>query len=259
MNAQSLRLTLYLSAPQPCSYLAGQEAQSLFADPQGPMDTRIYGQLVQRGFRRGGHLVYRPRCPECQQCRSARVPVATFRPRRRHRRVLRANRDLRIVPVPPAFREEHFTLYRRYTRARHAGGSMADSSAQEYMDFLVADWCTTDFLEIRLSDQLLGVAVTDRLTDGLSAVYTFFDPDQPGRSLGTWAILAQIERARELGLPWLYLGYWIRDCEKMRYKTGFRPIELYDGQGWCRFEAGETVELQVRPGDGPPAGRERHP
>ena len=243
MNEQSLRLTLYLSAPQPCSYLAKQETQSLFADPQGPMDTRIYGQLVQRGFRRSGRLVYRPQCPECPQCRSARVPVATFRPRRRHRRVLRANRDLRIVPVPPAFREEHFTLYRRYTRARHAGGSMAESSAQEYMDFLVADWCATDFLEIRLGDQLLGVAVTDHLTDGLSAVYTFFDPDQPGRSLGTWAILAQIERARELGLPWLYLGYWIRDCEKMRYKTGFRPIELYDGRGWRRFEAGETVKL----------------
>ncbi len=243
MNERALRLILYLSAPHPCSYLAGQETQSLFADPQAPMDTRIYSHLVKRGFRRSGRLVYQPHCPTCRQCRSARVPVATFQPRRRHRRVLRANRDLRIVPVPPGFCEEHFTLYQRYTRARHAGGNMAESSAQEYLDFLVADWCATDFLEIRLGERLLGVAVTDRLSDGLSAVYTFFDPDQPRRSLGTWAILAQIERARELGLSWLYLGYWIRDCEKMRYKTGFRPIELYDGQGWRRFETGETVEL----------------
>ncbi len=243
MNEQPLHLTLYLSSPQPCSYLARRATQSLFADPQGIMDTQIYDQLVQQGFRRSGRLVYRPQCPECQQCHATRLPIVTFRPRRRHRRVLRTNRDLRIVPVPSTFHEEHFTLYGRYIRARHAGGSMVESSVREYMDFLVAEWCTTDFLEIRQDDQLLGVAVTDHLTDGLSAVYTFFDPDLPERSLGTWAILAQIERARELGRSWLYLGYWIRDCEKMRYKTGFRPIELYDGQDWHRFGVNETIEL----------------
>ncbi len=241
MNRQAGQLALYLSAPHACNYLDGQDAQSLFVDPQAPMSARLYDHLLQQGFRRSGRLVYRPRCPACSQCRSARVPVAAFQPRRRHRRVLRGNRDLRLVAVPPVFDDAHFALYQRYTRARHAGGGMAESTAQEYIDFLTTDWCDTEFLEIREDQRLLGVAVTDRLDSGLSAVYTFFDPDCPQRSLGTWAILAQIEHARTLGLPWVYLGYWIRDCGKMRYKTDFRPIELYDGRRWRRFAPGETI------------------
>ena len=237
------RLALYLSAPQPCSYLPRETEQSLLLDPDLGISNALYGELIRRGFRRSGDLVYRPHCPFCRQCLSARIPVADFRPRRRHRRVLKANRDLRLVEREPGFRDEHFALYRRYTQARHPGGSMAEASPESYIDFLVADWCDTRFLELRQNDRLLAVAVTDRVSDGLSAVYTFFEPDLPARSLGTRAILAQIERCRELDLPYLYLGYWIRDSEKMRYKGDFRPLEVFSEERWKRFEVGETIQV----------------
>ncbi|RMG34244.1 MAG: arginyltransferase [Gammaproteobacteria bacterium] len=242
-----MRLPLYLSAPQPCSYLAGEYSQSLFIDPEMPMTVALYSQLVRQGFRRSGGMVYRPHCLQCRQCLSARIPVADFQPRRRHRRTLRANRALRLVPTEARFREEHFRLYQRYTASRHAGGSMADSEPSEYQDFLITDWCDTHFLEFREDHRLLGVAVTDQLRDGLSAVYTFFDPDLPSRSLGTWGILAQLDLCRQLQLPYLYLGYWVRDCAKMRYKADFRPLELFSQNRWCRFEQGEQIRLPELP------------
>jgi len=230
------RLPLYLSARHPCSYLEGQQSTTLFSDPQQPMDNTTYGELLQFGFRRSGAMVYAPRCENCQQCVSVRLPVDDFQPRRIHRRVTNANSDLQMIERPAQFDPEHYALYKRYTHARHEDGDMASASPTAYLGFLCADWCTTQFLELRLDGRLVGVAVTDIIDDGLSAVYTFFDPDLPDRSLGTLAILRQIALCRAQGLRHLYLGYWVRDSRKMAYKVNFRPIELWIEAAWRRLD-----------------------
>ncbi len=241
MNKPPTQLPLYLSMVDACSYLEGRESRNLFVDPEAPMTPALYSQLIQRGFRRSGRMVYRPYCEACRQCVSARLPVTRFDRRRRHRRNQQHNRDLRLVIRNAGFVEEHFKLYRRYLTARHADGAMADSGPEEYRDFLIADWCDTHFVEFRHDDRLLAVAVTDQVDDGLSAVYTFFDPDQPRRSLGTFAILSQLALCHRLGLPYLYLGYWVRDCAKMAYKADFRPLQLLiDGQ-WREFGVDEEI------------------
>lgn len=243
MTGRNRGLPLYLSAPHACSYLPGRQSQSLFVDPDAPMHGDIYRQLLHHGFRRSGHIVYAPRCEDCQQCVSARVPVERFRPRRIHRRIQRRNADLRRVLVEPTMDPAHFALYQRYTAARHGDGSMAGASPTEYLDFLRADWCDTVFVELHGPDGLLAVAVTDVLDDCLSSVYTFFDPDHAARSLGTFAILSQIDMARERSLAYVYLGYWIRDCRKMAYKTGFRPVELWWQGRWQEFGPASPLPL----------------
>ena len=236
-------LPLYLSAPQSCAYLPGRMSSSLFVDPDGPMDMALYGQLLRRGFRRSGSLVYRPHCEGCRQCLSVRIPVVQFQPRRRHRRILKLNRDVELIPCNARLQAEHFHLYQAYTASRHAGGNMADSTPADYMDFLSSRWSQTQFIELRERGELLGVAVTDQLADGLSAVYTFFEPDLPQRSLGTFAVLSQISLARQLGLPYLYLGYWVRDCRKMVYKADYRPVQVFSQENWVQFEQGERIEV----------------
>jgi leucyl-tRNA---protein transferase len=243
MKRRSIPLPLYLSPPHTCNYLADRRSQMLFVHPDDPIDGTLYHGLLHRGFRRSGRIVYTPSCEDCRQCVSARVPVAAFSPRRIQRRIQRRNADLARTLVEPAFVPEHFALYQRYTAARHGSDGMAQASPSEYMGFLCADWCDTVFMELRGEQGLLAVAVTDVLADGLSSVYTFFDPELDTRSLGAFAILSQIELARERALPYVYLGYWIRDCRKMAYKTGFRPIELWWQGQWQRFGAGEALPL----------------
>lgn len=232
MKNQRRQLPLYLSAPHRCSYLADQQSSTLFADPEGPMDMATYSELLRYGFRRSGRMVYAPRCEFCHQCVSVRVPVMDFAPRRNQRRITRDNADVSVQAVEPGFDPQHYALYQRYTRARHADGEMASASPDEYVGFLTAKWAKTRFLELRLDGRLVAVAVTDYAEDGLSAVYTFFDPDLEQRSLGTLAILRQIELARELGLPYLYVGYWIKDSPKMAYKLQFRPVEMWRRGHW---------------------------
>jgi arginine-tRNA-protein transferase len=241
MSRSPLRLPLYLSAPHPCSYLPGRSANTLFADPDAPMTMADYGELLHYGFRRSGNLVYAPRCEGCKQCTSVRVPVRGFRPRRNHRRVLNANHDVTWRSRPAAFDPAHYALYRRYTAQRHPDGEMARASPADYLGFLRADWSDTELLEFQLGDQVVAVAATDRVEDGLSAVYTFFSPELSARSLGTLAILTQIEAARDAGLPYLYLGYWIRDCRKMAYKANFRPLELCIQGRWRTFGSNEAL------------------
>ena len=246
------RLPLYLSAPSECGYLPGRSSRSLFVDPDARMTVQLYSQLIHKGFRRSGGVVYRPECDGCSQCLSARVPVARFHMRRRFQRVLKANRDLELVQRSASFTASHYALYRRYLGSRHADSGMAGSSPADYSSFLISAWSDTHFLEIRRQERLMGVAVTDQVLDGLSAVYTFFDPDEPQRSLGTYAILAQLELCRRLGLPYLYLGYWIRDCGKMRYKADFRPLQLFSEGDWREFGADEAIEIRELPGDRTP-------
>lgn len=251
-NESERQLALYLTAEHPCSYLEGPRARTLFVDPLARLDTLTYQSLVDQGFRRSGSHVYRPACRGCAECVPVRIPVSAFQPNRSQRRNWRLNApDLRLVDTPAAFDQAHFSLYLRYLASRHPGGSMADdTSVESYRRFLVEPWGgETHFLELRLGDRLAGVAVTDRLAHGLSAVYTFFDPQLAGRSPGTFAVLAQIEITRRLGLPYLYLGYWIKACRKMAYKDRFRPIEAWDGRVWHRFYKGDNLR-----GERPRAG-----
>lgn len=239
-NAQRGRhLALHLTGDHPCAYLDGRQARTLFVDPTARIDNATYQVLVDQGFRRSGSHIYRPACRGCAQCTPVRIPVAEFTPNRSQRRNWNRNaEDFLLRDTPAAFNEEHFELYQRYLIERHPDGSMADDASEEsYRRFLLEPWGgATRFMELRLNEVLVGVAVTDVLEHGLSAVYSFFEPAIFDRAPGTFAVLAQIEVALRLGLPYLYLGYWIRDCRKMAYKSVFRPIEAWNGTEWLRFE-----------------------
>ena len=243
-SGRERQLALYLTADHPCSYLEGLKARTLFVDPLARMDGSTYQALVDQGFRRSGAHVYRPACRGCARCVPVRIPVSDFRPDRSQRRNwVRNSGDIRLVDAPTAFHVAHYGLYLRYLAARHPDGSMADdTSVESYRRFLVDPWGgETRLFELRLGGHLAGVAVTDLLPRGLSAVYTFFDPDLSERAPGTFAVLAQIEAARRLELPVLYLGYWIGESRKMLYKERFRPIETWDGRQWHRVERGQPL------------------
>lgn len=209
---------------------------SVFVDPRAEMDVALYGRLAQTGFRRSGRHVYRHRCPSCRACVPLRIPVEAFRPDRGQRRVWRRNTDLDVASMKSVPREEHFELYRRYVDTRHPGGGMDDPSPEDYWSFIDSGWADTDLVEFRLHGRLVCVAVCDRLSDGLSAVYTFFDPADSRRSPGTFAVLWQISEARRLGLPYVYLGYWIAESPKMAYKAAFRPAEGLRNGLWEALE-----------------------
>jgi arginine-tRNA-protein transferase len=225
-------LKFYATQPHPCSYLPGEEATTLFLDPAQPMDARIYAQLSEVGFRRSGEHLYRPHCQNCSACIAARLPAALFQPNRQQRRIIRRNQDLQVRAAPPQISDEYYQLYARYIEQRHADGDMYPPSREQFATFLVRDLAFTRFYEFRQGERLLALAVTDVLPNGLSAVYTFYEPDEERRSLGRYAILWQLAETRRLGLDALYLGYWIRNCRKMNYKTQYRPIELFVNQRW---------------------------
>ncbi len=219
----------------------------LFVDVELRLDAVISQQLANHGFRRSGRFLYRPHCCACRDCVPIRLPVSEFRPNRRQRRCWRRNvGELAVRALPARFRQEHYDLYLRYLALRHPQGGMSDASPEEYLECLVSPWAETIFFEFRLGARVVGIAVTDRLPQGLSAVYTFFDPALGRRSLGMFAILWQIQQTRAFGLPWLYLGYWIENCRKMSYKDLFRPLEAWMGRGWERFDAGEPIRLCSR-------------
>lgn len=237
MTASQKEPAFYISMPHPCSYLPGRMATMLFVSPQQVLDTRTFAELTRHGFRRSGDFVYRPHCRECQACIPVRIPVGSFRPNRSQRRTWRRNQDLTVHRREPEFKQEHFELYLRYQNARHPGGGMDEGDPERYLRFLTTRHSATDFYELRLADKLLGVAVADILPDGLSAVYTFYDPAAATRGLGVFSILVEVERAKRLGLPWVYLGYWIAQCEKMSYKRNFGPLQIYENGVWLDFPA----------------------
>lgn len=228
-------LKLFATQPHPCSYLDGQEATTVFVDPEANIDPALYTQLSQLGFRRSGAHLYRPQCLRCQACVSSRIPVKAFKPNRSQRRCLQLNRDLSLQITKDINTLEHYNLYSRYIESRHQDGDMYPPSEDQYKAFLTSEWEITQFIEFRLEGRLIGVSVCDRLGDGLSAVYTFYDAGEESRSLGKFAILAQIEKAKSLGLDYLYLGYWIKECEKMNYKIQYRPLELLVNRRWMRL------------------------
>ena len=232
MTSSMRDLKVYTTYPHSCSYLEDQEATTLFVDPRQQMDQKLYSNLSVLGFRRSGYLVYRPHCTHCEACIPARIPVASFSPNRGQRRTARRNGDLRVIDSEDIRDEDAFSLYRRYIEHRHADGDMYPPDREQYESFLNDAWNCTRYYRFYARAKLVGVAVVDELTDGLSAIYTFFDPDEARRSLGSYAILWQVEHARKLGLDYVYLGYWIRDCQKMAYKSEYRPLELYVNSRW---------------------------
>ena len=226
------RLRFYATQPHTCSYLPGEQATTLFLDPSQPMDVLVYAELSEMGFRRSGDHLYRPHCQRCTACIPARIPAEGIHLNRQQRRILKRNSDLTVTSVRPSFSEEYYALYANYIEQRHADGDMYPPSRDQFQTFLVRDLPFCRFYEFRLEGRLLALAVTDVLPNGLSAVYTFYDPHEEQRSLGRFAILWQVGEAARLGLNAIYLGYWIKNCRKMNYKTEYRPIELLVNQRW---------------------------
>ncbi len=234
----------YLTAPSPCPYLMGQQERKIFTHLVGKRAASLNDLLTQTGFRRSQTIAYRPACESCRACVSVRVLASDFRPSDSQRRALRANADLVGALVQPKPTNEHFTLFRSYLDARHPEGGMADMSSLDFAMMVEDTHIDTHLVEYRArmvgdraeAGQLYAVCLTDRLADGLSLVYSFYAPDQPRRSLGSYVILDHIEKARQLGLPHVYLGYWVEGSKKMGYKASYLPQERLGLHGWSRVE-----------------------
>jgi arginine-tRNA-protein transferase len=196
------------------------------------MSNKLYSELIQLGFRRSGNSSYRPYCPTCSACIPVRIKLSEFKPSRSQRRCLKRNALVTTHFHTATFNQEHYALYSRYLSARHQGAGMDNPTQEIYQNFLFCNWSKTQFIEMRDQGQLVAVAVTDYIDDGLSAFYTFFDPNYPAASLGTFGILMQIKLAQELKLPYLYLGYWVENCQKMHYKANFTGLEGYGEKQW---------------------------
>ncbi|MBX3504291.1 MAG: arginyltransferase [Parvibaculum sp.] len=230
----------YITSPQPCPYLPGRYEKKVFTHLLGDEPVSLNNMLSQAGFRRSQNIAYRPACEDCQSCISVRVIVDEFRPSRTFRRVLARNVDVRTGLAPAAATDEQYALLRSYLDTRHAEGGMADMSRLDYVAMVEDTTVATRVVEYRLPDEsesapLIGAALTDTLDDGLSMVYSFYDPAETTRSLGTLMVLDHIERARQLGLPYVYLGYWVDGSRKMSYKTRFGPLEALFPEGWRKL------------------------
>lgn len=230
-ESQPLKL-LTLVEPHACSYLADKQANSIFIDPTTVPSWSQCSQLSRAGFRRSGTHFYRPNCPDCSACKSSRVKALDFKVSRRFKRVLKRNRDLSAVLKPAKFTEEHYALFKKYIEERHQDGDMYPASERQFKDFLCSEQEYAYFVEFRSEQTLIACAVVDVLDDGLSAIYTYFDPNEDARSLGTLAVLWQIGYAKQIGLEHVYLGYWIKDCQKMRYKDQYQPLEIFSDDNW---------------------------
>ncbi len=234
MSENIQNINLFISEAQTCNYLDDRQSSNLFIDPASLPDKNTYSSLIELGFRRSGHYIYKPHCEKCQQCISTRVNINQFIAKKTQKRCQRLNRDIQVILKPALFEEEHFALYSQYLGSRHTNSGMDGSSQSDYINFLTSSWSDTLFVEFRLANKLLALAVTDIVNNGLSAVYTFFTTEDQykKRSLGVNAILWQIEEGKQRGFNWLYLGYWIQENKKMSYKSQYQPAEYYSNGKW---------------------------
>lgn len=226
----------YVTAPQPCPYLEGRMERKLFTALQGEHAMTLNDSLSKQGFRRSQNVLYRPSCAECSACMSARIRVADFVPSRTHRKTWRKSAHLTRSPTSPWATEEQFNLFRRYLDQRHADGGMADMDIFEFASMVEETPIRTRVIEYSqphtAGRSLTAVCLTDVMDDGISMVYSFYDPDLASKSLGTWLILDHIQIAQEIGLPYVYLGYWVPGSQKMGYKAQFSGLEIYKGGAW---------------------------
>ncbi|MGL4310169.1 MAG: arginyltransferase [Paracoccaceae bacterium] len=244
----------YVTAPQPCPYLDGRMERKLFTALQGEHAQRLNDALSKQGFRRSQNVLYRPSCAECSACLSARIRVADFAPSRTQKKILRRNAQLRRNATSPWATEDQYTLFRRYLDQRHADGGMADMDIFEFAAMIEETPIRSRVIEYTrpMPDgsrgrQLAAVSLTDVFDDGLSMVYSFYDPDLQNDSLGTYLILDHVEIARDAGLPYVYLGYWVPGSRKMGYKAKFDALEIYKGGSWQDIGSPEDHSAELHP------------
>jgi arginine-tRNA-protein transferase len=217
----------------PCPYLHGRIERNLFTELRGPSAYELHDSLARAGFRRSHHIVYRPACPDCARCIPVRIVADRFRPSASQRRILNRNRDLIVEELPAEASDEQFDLFVAYQHTRHSGGEMAAMTASDYRSMVEDTAVVTRMIEFRNpAGKLVAACLADCLSDGMSAVYSFFDSTERGRSLGTYMILWLIERTARRGQGYVYLGYWVGECAKMSYKTRFHPLEALGPEGW---------------------------
>jgi len=226
-------LVFYRTGPMPCPYLEGRVERNLFTELHGVQAPATHDQLAKAGFRRSHQIIYRPACPGCNACVPVRIPVTTFTMSRSQKRVWNRNADLSVSPGPAHASEEHYELFARYQNTRHSGGEMATMSYADFRAMVEDSVVQTELISIHDPEgKLVGACLTDRLSTGYSAGYSYFVTEHEERSLGTFCVLWLLERARKAGKPHVYLGYWIADSAKMAYKSRFRPIEHLGVNGW---------------------------
>ena len=239
----------YVTAPQPCPYLDGRMERKLFTALQGENAEKLNNSLSQQGFRRSQNVLYRPSCAECSACLSARIDVSAFAPTKSQRRTSKRNTDLDRRATSPWATEDQYALFRDYLDSRHADGGMADMDVFEFAAMIEETPIRSRVVEYTADrgKTLIGVSLTDVLNDGLSMVYSFYAPGQQRRSMGTYMILDHIEIAREAGLPYVYLGYWVPGSQKMGYKSKFSGLEVYLGGRWQKMSDPENFSPDTHP------------
>lgn len=225
-------IKVYATTPHPCSYIDNREATTLFIDPETNITPLAYTELNDIGFRRSGKHFYIPHCKNCHDCVPTRIPVSQFIPTKRQLRILKKNQDLQSKSIQNIRSDEHYALYEKYIQARHTDGDMHPPNQEQYFQFIGDETRFSRFIEFRDQNKLVAVSVVDELPNSFSAIYTFFDPDQSKRSLGTYSILSTLNDAKNQGKDFVYLGYWIQECKKMNYKIDFRPMELRIEGSW---------------------------
>ena len=230
-----ISIPLIVTEQHPCSYLDKRNSQSAFVHPSFSLNTAIYSQLIEQGFRRSGNEVYAPHCPTCSECIATRLLVNSFIPNRNQKRCIKKNQQTTVIVKPAKFEQAHYDMYLRYQKHKHEDGGMADSSEDDYINFLASSWCNTLFVEFSINKELAAVAIVDLLDSALSAVYTFFEPKFSQYSLGTYAVLWQQKHAKELELKYVYTGFWIENCRKMSYKIQFQPMQGFIANEWKKL------------------------
>jgi leucyl-tRNA---protein transferase len=226
----------FITAPAPCPYLEGKTERKVFTHVIGPGARQLNDMLSQGGFRRSQNIAYRPSCEDCTACVSVRVPVARFKPNRSMRKTFKRNQDISCRLAEGQATSEHYSLFRHYIDSRHWDGGMSDMSVLDFQAMVDESHVETRLAEFRIQDELIGAALVDMLDDGISMIYSFYDTHLADRSLGTYMILAMIDMAQVMHLPYVYLGYWVDGSEKMDYKSKFLPQERLSKDGWQLFE-----------------------